>query len=313
MTQLSQAKQLNDSQPIQWGWVSAALGAHMMWGMYPVLGRYLQTVGQLPTFSILALGNLIVLLIVGRYLLKHTDMSVFKQPILWVFGAIVVVRAITNIASTRFTLSIYVQLITQATPFIVIFLSTVFFRESLPRFTIPAVMLAMLGAVMMIGTDFGGAALNDPTRRDWLGVSLALVSVVCLSIYMVLIRRTVKHHISGETLLLVQLLGIVLVSGMASFLIREDWTAYLRLDFTGWMMMTVFTFGVFLGANVGQIQSIRHIGAPMVSSMLASRLVSALFFAALVLNEHLTSVWQIMGAGIVLVTITAYLWQQRQH
>jgi drug/metabolite transporter (DMT)-like permease len=49
----------------------------------------------------------------------------------------------------------------------------------------------------------------------------------------------------------------------------------------------------------------------MVSSLLAWRLVSALIFAALLLDERLTSPWQLLGALIVLITVTWYLRQQR--
>lgn len=275
------------------------------------MARYLQTVLHLPTFSILALGNFIVLVVLGRYLWKRTDWHIIQLPIVWLFMGIVVIRSITNIASARFTLSIYVQLITQATPFIVILISTLAFREKLPRFTIPAICAALVGALMMIGTNFGTVA-NDPTRQDLLGVSLALASVIALAIYMVLIRRTVKYNVSGEALLGVQLISIAGVGAAASWLTGEDWNRYAELGISGWIVFLIFTFVVFLWANFGQIQSIQHIGAPFVSSLLAFRLVSALLFAALILNEHLQSIWQMAGAGIVLTTITWYLWQQRK-
>ncbi len=67
-----------------------------------------------------------------------------------------------------------------------------------------------------------------------------------------------------------------------------------------------------LGANLGQIRSIQQLGAPVVSSMMAIRLVSALLFAGLLLGERLTSVWQLIGAGIIIVTITWYLRQSER-
>ena len=73
---------------MQWTWVSIALGAHAAWGLYPVLARYLQTESLLPTFSILALGNLFVLLTAGRYLWRNTELSAFRMPLLWLFGLI---------------------------------------------------------------------------------------------------------------------------------------------------------------------------------------------------------------------------------
>jgi len=40
------------------------------------------------------------------------------------------------------------------------------------------------------------------------------------------------------------------------------------------------------------------------------RLISALGLAALLLGEQLQNLWQVLGAIIVLVTITVYLQQQ---
>jgi drug/metabolite transporter (DMT)-like permease len=279
--------------------------------MYPVLGRYLQTVSGLPTFGILAFGNLIILVLIGPMLLKQTRRETLKQPIVWLFTVFVVLRALTNIAAPRYTLSIYVQLITQMTPFIVILLSTLVFREKLPRFTIPAITLSLIGAVLMVGTEFN-AVTNDPTRNDLLGVGLSVASALFLGTYMVLIRRTVKYQITGETLLLMQLLALVVVGSAVSALFGENWVVFTQISLKDWGLFLFFTFAVFLGANLGQIQSIRHLGAPFASSLMASRLVSALLFGALLLNERLESVWQVIGAGIVLVTITWYLWQQRQ-
>jgi drug/metabolite transporter (DMT)-like permease len=275
-----------------------------------VLVRYLQAVGNLPTFSILVVASFAVLVVMGRYLMQHTDARTYRQPLFWVFGLIVVMRSVTNVASARFTLSIYVQLITQATPFIVILFSTLLFREKIPRFTLPAVSIALVGALMMIGTGFGSVA-DDPTRRDWLGVSLAVTSVILLGMYMVLVRRSVRHSISGESLLLIQMVGILIFSGVMTLVVREDWGRYANLDMTGWVVLGLYVFLVFLGGNLGQIHAIRHIGASFHSTMLASRLISAFIFGWLLLGEQLESVWQVAGAAIVLVTITWFLWQQR--
>ncbi len=310
MTDTTQTESaVKDNQSL-WLWVGASLAAHTAWGSYPVLARYLQTVSDLPTFSILTLGNFLVLITLGYRLINKTDLNLFRQPIMWLFGLIVAIRATTNIASTRYTLSIYVQLVTQATPFIVILLSTLIYREKLPRFTIPAVTLALLGAVMMIGTDFAGIS-NDPSRQDWLGVGLAFVSVCALSYYMVLIRRSATYKITAEALLLLQLVVIVIISGIMSSMLDEDWSQYMRINALDWTIFLLFTFVVFLGANLWQIFAIQHIGAPFHSSLLAMRLVSSLVFGWLLLAEQLNSPVQIAGAIIVLVTITWYLWQQR--
>ena len=75
-------------------------------------------------------------------------------------------------------------------------------------------------------------------------------------------------------------------------------------------MFALFAFGVLLGANLAQIRSIQQLGAPLVSSMMASRLISALVVGGLLLGEHLSSGWQLLGAGLVFATLTWYLRQR---
>jgi hypothetical protein len=45
------------------GWGLLALGAHTAWGLYPPMARYLQTVSHIPTMSLAAVGNTVVLLL----------------------------------------------------------------------------------------------------------------------------------------------------------------------------------------------------------------------------------------------------------
>jgi hypothetical protein len=44
--------------------------------------------------------------------------------------------------------------------------------------------------------------------------------------------------------------------------------------------------------------------------MMATRLISALLFAGFLLNERISSAWQLLGAGLVFVTLTWYLRQR---
>ncbi len=114
-----------------------------------------------------------------------------------------------------------------------------------------------------------------------------------------------------EAVFMVQLGALVVAAGALSLLLGEDWGRWAALGKTDWLVFAIFTLGVLVGANVGQIGALRHLGAPLVSSLLAWRLISALVVAGLLLDEHLRSAWQVIGALLVLVTITWYLWQQR--
>jgi drug/metabolite transporter (DMT)-like permease len=293
--------------------MGAAMLAHTGWGAYPVFARYLQTVSAIPSMALLSLGNLIALTVFAPFVLHRLDGRFLREPAIWAFAFVVVLRAVTNILAARYTLAIYVQLITLMTPLIVALLSAGLFREPLPPATWPTLALSLLGSLLLMSGDIGGHGLSLAlSGSDLLGIGLALASAVCLAFYMILVPRTVKAAVPGEAVLLVQLLTLTVATGMISLLIGEDWSRYSQLGASDWLAFGSFVLFVLLGANLFQIAALRHLGAPMVSSTMAWRLVATLALAALLLGEHLSSLWQALGALIVFVTISAYLRRQRR-
>ncbi len=294
-----------------WSGIGIALLAHTGWGAYPVLARYLQTVSDLPSMALLGLGNLIALAFYLPFVWRHVDKRILRSPLIWGFALVVVLRAITNLLAARFTLAIYIQPITLMTPLFVALLSAGLFREPLPPLTWSAIILSLAGALLMMSGDIGAAGVTFAlTPSDWIGIALATASALCLAIYMILVPRTVKHAVPGEAVLLMQLVTLTITSTGVSLLIGEEWTRFATLTLADWMAFAAFVFGVLLGANLGQIVSLRRLGAPLVSSVMAWRLIATLVLAALLLGERLDSWWQALGAVIVLTTITGYLWRQ---
>jgi drug/metabolite transporter (DMT)-like permease len=300
-----------------WPWITISLAAHTAWGAYPVLARYLQTVSRLPSMTILVAGSAVALaaLLAGSragLIRLPLERRWFRSRLIWFFVLVIATRAITNLLAARFTLAIYVQLVTLMTPFLVVLLSATLLRDRIPPYTGRAITLALIGALLMMSGDISDTGqVLALTAGDALGISLALISSLTLALYMLLIRRSLRHRIPGETMLLVQLLSVFAVSLLLSLLLGDDWGRWGQLQAGDWLIFFTFALGVFLGGNLGQIAGLRHLAAPMVSSLLAWRLVSALVVAALLLGERLTSIWQIAGALTVFVTITWYLWQQR--
>ncbi len=271
-----------------------------------------RVVTHLPSMSIMSFGSFLALLIVGLVYLPRIQWRAFGNRKLLFFALVVVARGVSNILATRFTLAIYVQLITLLTPFIVALLSTAVLREKLPRYTIQAMMLSVLGAVMLIGGSISGVdGFPTANRTDWLGISLALGGSLLLAIYMVAIRGSVRSHIRGETMLLCSFFLWLSATGVISLLFGEDWSRWGSMQPFDWLIFGMVVLGVFTGANMSQIGAIRHLGAAVVSSTMAWRLVSTLFLAGLLLDEHLSSVWQVLGVVLVLTTVTWYLWRQR--
>jgi drug/metabolite transporter (DMT)-like permease len=301
-----------NNSSVQWPWIVVALAAYTGWGAYPVLVRYLQTVSALPSMSLLSVGTAVALLGLVIALRPRLDVRIFRSKLLWAFVAVLLARSITNLLSARYTLAIYVQLINLMTPFLVVLLSATLLRDRIPPYTGRAIIAASIGAVLMMSGDIGQSGESDGlTSSDWLGIGLAAFSSLTLALYMILVRRSAQYDISGEAMLVVQLGAIVAVSLPLSFLLGEDWGQWQMLGASDWLIFAAFSLGVLLGANLGQIFALRHLGAPMVSTLLGWRLVVALVVAALLLDERLTSAWQVLGALIVLATITWYLRRQR--
>jgi drug/metabolite transporter (DMT)-like permease len=238
---------------LPWVWVGAALLAHTGWGIYPALGRYVQTVSGLPSMSILIVGGM---------------------PMLFLMVVCV-----------------------------------------LPRYGVrPAISLTFIGAVLMMSSEISSEGIRfNLGPSDWIGISLAFTSSIMLAFYMLLVRRTAKLAVPSQVILIFQITIVVLVSLPISLLLDEDWSQWARIGGADWMVVIAYILLVMIGANGLQIASLRHLGAPFVSSLMAWRLVSALLFASLLLGERLASPYQMLGIVIVMATITWYLWQQREQ
>ena len=311
MAQINTPNKQNNQASISWNWLIAALAAQMGWGAYPVLLRYMQTVSGIPGLALLAAANFIVLIIAIILFWSRIDKSIFRLRIVWLFGLMVVVRGVSNLLATRFTLAVYAQLIYLMTPFIVALLSRLFLHEQLPRYLFRALAISLVGVLLVLSGSLSEVGVETAvTRNDLLGISLALVSTLSLALYMILTRRISSPKANGEGLLIVHLISLFAFSFLASLLLGEDWHSWETLGSTDWLVFAFICFGILLGANLGQIRSIQRLGAPLVSSMMAIRLVSALVFAALLLNERLTSIWQLIGAAIVIITLTWFLRRQ---
>lgn len=299
-----------------WGWLLIALVSHTLWGTHPVFARYLQTVSHLPSLSILVLAYGLPFVIFGFFILPRLDRHVYRSPLLWQFGAVSVVRGLSNQFAARYTLSVFVQIVTQTTPFWVVLLSVLLLREATPRYTRRAVALTFIGSALMMGESLLagwrlGTVGGINGRYDLLGIFLAIISSIALAAYMLIVRRSRDAHIPSEAIMLMQFFVIASSSTILSILWQEDWRGWLTIGLWDIVAFLGLSIGVFVLANLSQIIAIRHIGAPRVSSLMSWRLLSTFAIGTLFLDERLTSPWQFTGMLIVFATITWYLWQQR--
>lgn len=299
------------SPPIKW--ILLGLLSHAAWGGYPVLARYIQNVGHVPPLLMGSLANGIASLALLLIIVPRIKISFPSVRDLIFFGVVTVLRSLTNIFAARFTGAIYVQLISLMTPFIVALLSMPMLGEHLPRFTVPAVCLSVCGAVLIVTSDPGNGGISFAlTRSDFIGIGLALVSSFFLAFYMLMIRKVVRSDTPAEVLGTFQALVLFLFMTSGSLAIGEDWSSLARLPLRGWAAIVIYGLGVILAGTLLQNTALKHIRASFYTVMLAMRLVSTTVFAALILGERLTSVWQGIGALVVMAAVTFYTWSQNR-
>jgi drug/metabolite transporter (DMT)-like permease len=301
------------STPIAWEWMLLALGSHTAWGIYPVVVRYLQNRSHLPGMAILTLANLIVLVLIGAVVVRRSELATLRAPVLWGVAVLAMLRSVTNVLSARYAPAVYVQLTNLLTPFFVVGIGATIFRERIPPRTGVALALSLVGALAMLSGDFdfkSGLRLAL-SGSEWIGIAFALVSAVVLALYMLAVRHTHSRPVSGEATFAVQLIVLILTSAVLSAVFGEDWSSWQRANSFDWFLFFFFAIVVVLGANLTQINALRRLGAPLVSSMQAWRLIAALVTGGLLLGEWLTTPTQIFGIVLVLLTVSWYLWRQR--
>ncbi|KAL0487006.1 10 TM domain-containing transmembrane protein [Acrasis kona] len=351
-----------------------AILSHGLFGLHPVFSRYLQHSMQhpLPGFSLMfvAFGCVIVAFspkigyrsfkfIYPRLKQEKINMALVKRVLkilwtdfilnyrIWSYVAVVVIRAMTNIFSSRFTSAVYVQLIGLLAPFMVSGITFIFLRntpegraDKLTWKTFLALTCTIIGSVLIIlgGVKSNGGAEhwysffvnfkidwsalgNNITGYDLLGMGLAFVSNLFLSIYMILVKRLKSSNAAsassfltdGEGLFLFQSFAISLVALPIS-LSFENWSPWGMMDAKGWACLCSFICFVTILAQFISVRSIQTLGATTVGSTISLRLVSSIFFSIVIIGETLQTAWQLVGVIIVLVSVSVFLYfQNKQH
>jgi drug/metabolite transporter (DMT)-like permease len=171
--------------------------------------------------------------------------------------------------------------------------------------------LSLIGALAMLSGSMSFGSVQFALQgSEWLGVGLAMISSLSLALYMLAVRSTAQSRASAEATFAVQVIVIAASSAGLSALFQEDWSDWLQIGSGDWAIFAAFTLVVF-GANITQINAIRRLGAPLVSSLQAWRLVATLLVSGLLLSEWLNTPIQLLGAAIVVLVVSWYLWSQR--
>ena len=298
-------------------WIFMGILSQGAWGGYPVLARYLQNVHNIGTMSLAAMTNTLATIVVLVFLYRKIHLSTVSKKDLLAFSLIFVARGMTNVYAARFTYATTVQLISLLTPFIVAFMSKKLYREALPRHTLAALSLSLVGSTAMIlgagrGTPSGALTGNTPGEH-MLGIGIALVSSVLLAFYMLSIKDIGRRGTNAETLAFIQFAGFGLCMGVGSLIPGESWRPWLVLPASGFIAFLGFAFGVLLFGTIVQNNALRRLGAPAYATLQASRLLSTIGLSWIILGEGIESIWQAAGTLTVMATITWFTYSQKRE
>jgi drug/metabolite transporter (DMT)-like permease len=267
-----------------------------------------------------------------------------KNWMLWVYLFTCIARVPSNFYASRLTSAIYVQLIGLLSPFVISFLTFVFLRntrqgkmDKLSWKTFAALIATILGCVMII---LGGIPPEANLDRKWwsflvtfeiewsalgkgltvwdaVGMGCAFTFCILLSSYMLMTQvlkmynaqSASKFLTQGENLYVFQSAAVCLAFFLPS-VIFEDWSPWLLMKGKDWLMFCLFILIVQFGAQYCIVFAIQRIGANTVGSTVSLRMVSAITFSAVVLGEGLSTIWQVVGAVVVLVSVSLFLYYQ---
>jgi len=226
---------------------------------------------------------------------------------------IVVVRTILLTFAVRLTKAYIVQLISLLAPFIVVILNRFFINTPLPKNTFPAITLSLIGGALMIfGGLTDGSLEGILTVEDSLGALFALLGTFGIAAYMMIVKRGEQIGLTFEIVYTSQIGTITVLMPFMSLCIGEDWSLLTTMDWRAGFAFLFNAIGMEIGCKIGNITILRKLGAPLVSSMFAVRLVAALFLGWIFLGERLDSPLQWVGALLVVVTVTLFLSHQGQ-
>lgn len=271
---------------------------------------------EIPKFSLLLLGTSATLL-ASFWLIRRSDdrpwREIFKlllhSKALWGLSFFVVLRSVSNLVALEMTRATWVQLIYLLTPFMVAILGALFFGESTPRYTYRALLLSTFGATLVLIKDWSDVFAGFSSNDIW-GLTLAIFSMTALATYFQMIRRSSRGHASNGLIMFQQSLTLALTYLALTLFTGEDWSQWSAASSQALFAALLVIFGIQVVGNILQITAIGGASPALITSLMPLRLVSAILLAWIVLGERLNTPWQWLGAFIVLVTVSGYLWLQ---
>ena len=236
-----------------------------LWGMYPVLTRYVMVreASQPAALSVLAVLMSFNSIVVGSaYLVgkcfgeaevdddeNRASTSKKMGTALW-YGVLCLFRMSTNMQSTRMTKAYNTQMTAMSLPFFTAFLAKFFLAEKIHYALMPALAIMVVGSLLVLDSQgaFDESSSNGEsfTHRDLAGILLQLLSVLFSAGVKIAFKST-DGVLDKIELLLSQF--FVTAVPLLIYTMNFQWDslcALFELDTAGWVCMISLAFGIYI-------------------------------------------------------------------
>ncbi len=263
---------------------------------FALMSLFVKLSGDLPSMQKGFFRNIIAVLISSIPLIKHWKIiNIPKNKTGWlvlisrsVFGTIGLVLNFYAISHISLADSSIIQ---KLSPFIIIILSYIFFKEEMTRFQFFSIIIAFIGIILII----------KPSGNDIIsmGALAALLGALCAGIAYTCVRYLGTHNISGEFI-------IFFFSSLSSLMLLP----YLIFDYRS---MTLYQLSMLLlagiSATIGQygvtfaykFAAAKNISVFDYSQVLFSGIFGYMFFGEFPDFQSLIGYIIVISVGIVLV------------
>ena len=261
-----------------------------------------------------------------------TQANQWKQRILYatLFATVATTRALSNIASAKYTYPYNLALIANTSPVITAIFDRIFLNCPYPPILWPTAFVTVFaGSIIAISQsmttttsniDAASSSSDDNIHRyddsgavtptqNLIGCALQLLSVIFSALSRILIKHT--EHILSETHVVQvnNLSGCVFPFIITLIYSRSSWKAFAYLPRTPKSLLAWSTISivVYSYASIQQVGLVRQLGPGFYSSWAACRLLGTIALSALCLGEGIGSIVEWVGVILLVVTMSVYM------
>jgi drug/metabolite transporter (DMT)-like permease len=278
--------------------ILAIVTAAVIWGISAPVIKAAE--GQIPTFSLAFIRFLIaVSLITTIAVKKRWDLPIRLSDFkLFLFtGSTGIVGNIAFLfLGLKYTTALDYLTFSCIAPIFIAIAGFFFLKEPLTKVNLVGQMMALIGAIIIIGTP------NGPASNRILGDALLLLSTVCWASSMIFAKELFHRYGSFIVTAFIFLTGLVAFAPLA---LIEFWqTPYWinQVDINHWVA------AIFLGIFTSVIAylafewGLRHSLASIAGLVEHFQLIAGTIAAILLVNEYITK-WFVIGASLVLIGV----------